>query len=171
MQSSWHTSQLHSTTAGSASMCFQRARRLVAGLHSRPPCRTQTQHAAGGVLNGAGCQWPLVHRIMGASCMHGPCCVFCLQRQAALRNMLWHGYALCMVALGAAPLIASQAMRLSPDTSTVTSGLHCGCYTTTHRHVHMLVLQQCQGSIDAQTCGDTRYGWRAHACVEAVKQR
>jgi hypothetical protein len=87
MQTPWHTSQLHSTTAGSASMCFQRAHVLVPGLHGRPPCRTQTHHAAGGVLNGAGCQWPLVHRIMGASCMHGPCCVFCLQRQAAYSKL------------------------------------------------------------------------------------
>jgi hypothetical protein len=72
-------------------------------------------------------------------------------KAGCVRNMLWHGYALGMVVLGAAPLIARQAMRRSADTSTVTSGLHCGCYTTTHRPVDMLLLRQFQGSIDAQT--------------------
>ena len=66
-----------------------------------------------------------------------------------VRNMLWHCYALGMVVLGAVPLIASQAMWLSPDTSPATSGLNCGCYTATQRPVHMLLLRQCQGSVDA----------------------
>jgi len=92
-------------------------------------------------------------------------------KAGCVRNMLWPGYALGMVAVGTAPLIASQAMRFSPDTGTVTSGLDHVCYTTTHRPADMLVLQQCLGSIDAQTCGDVRCGWRAHACVEAGKQR
>jgi hypothetical protein len=152
-------------------MCFQRARVLVAGQRGRPPCRTQTHHAAGGVLNGACCQCPLVHRIMGACCMHGPCCVFCLQRQAAYATCCGLAMPWAWLWLGAAPPIASQAMPLSPDTSTVTSGLDYGCYATTYRHADMLMLQQCQGSIDAQTCGDMRCGWRAHACVEAGKQR
>jgi hypothetical protein len=79
----WHNSQMHSTTAH---WC------LLPCVPSQHVCwllaRTATRYAAtkhimqlAGHCDGAGCQWHLVHRIMGASCMHGPCCVFCLQRQ------------------------------------------------------------------------------------------
>ena len=152
MQSLWQTSHLHSITAGSAAMCFQRAC-IYAGCWSTRPPAMWHPHT---ICSWRGTGWCWLPMAVGTS--HHGCTLHAwamlrvlTSKAGCVYGMLWAGCALGMVVLGFAPLIASAGHAPSPGNSSLTSGLHCGCYTTTHRPAQMLVLRQRGGSIDVQT--------------------